>query len=148
MEIIAKRALDRQRLRARDQRWNWLGHILRMDKRRTVRQVLLQCFKPTAESLWWCSGPKTSTRLLKIAKNRIEWKNLRPSKRCWPHNGGMQNTIQYNTIQYRPNVSQTNGDQTSDNYNDYAGQAMARCPKSHAKARIDERLGGTTPILL
>ncbi len=29
-------------LRARDQRWNWLGHIPRMDERRTVRQVLLQ----------------------------------------------------------------------------------------------------------
>ncbi len=29
-------------LRARDQRWNWLGHILRMDERRTVRQALLQ----------------------------------------------------------------------------------------------------------
>ncbi len=29
-------------LRTRDLRWNWLGHILPMDERRTVRQVLLK----------------------------------------------------------------------------------------------------------
>ncbi len=38
-------------LRTRDVRWNWLGHILRMDDRRTVRQVLLNCVKPTQESI-------------------------------------------------------------------------------------------------
>ncbi len=36
-------------LRTRDLRWNWLGHILRIDERRTVRQVLLNCVKPTQE---------------------------------------------------------------------------------------------------
>ncbi len=39
-------------LRARDQRWNWLGHILLLDESRTVRQVLLQCVTPTPESLF------------------------------------------------------------------------------------------------
>ncbi len=32
---------------------NWLGHTLRMDERRTEREVLLQCVKSTAESLFW-----------------------------------------------------------------------------------------------
>ncbi len=38
-------------LRTRDLRWNWLGHILRMEERQTVRQVLLNCVKPTQESI-------------------------------------------------------------------------------------------------
>ena len=69
-------------LRARDQRWNWLGHILRMNERRTVRQVLLHCVKPTAESLFSDVPDLNIDKALKIAMNRIEWKNLRPSKRC------------------------------------------------------------------
>ncbi len=36
---------------ARDLRWNWLGHILRTDEQRLVRQVLLNCVKPIAESV-------------------------------------------------------------------------------------------------
>ncbi len=69
-------------LRARDQRWNWLGHILRMDERRTVRQVLLQCVQPTAESFFGEVPDLNIDKAFQIAKNRIEWKNLRPSKRC------------------------------------------------------------------
>ncbi len=38
-------------MRARDQRWNWLGHILRMEVHRLTRQVLLQCVIPTPESI-------------------------------------------------------------------------------------------------
>ncbi len=38
-------------MRARDQSWNWLGHILRMEGHRLTRQVLLQCVKATPESI-------------------------------------------------------------------------------------------------
>ncbi len=34
---------------ARDQRWNWLGHILRMEGHWLTRQVLLKCVKLTPE---------------------------------------------------------------------------------------------------
>ncbi len=49
-------------MRARDQRWNWLGHILRMEGHRLTRQVLLQCVKPTPEYIPWCraSSDKSS----------------------------------------------------------------------------------------
>ncbi len=53
-----------------------------MDGRRTARQVLLQCVKPTAESLFGVVPDLNIDKALIIAKNRIEWKNLRPSKRC------------------------------------------------------------------
>ncbi len=33
-----------QQFKARDKRWSWLGHVLRMH--RLVRQVLLNCVKP------------------------------------------------------------------------------------------------------
>ncbi len=39
-------------IRARDQRWNWLGHILRMDEDRLTRRILLECVPPTPESLY------------------------------------------------------------------------------------------------
>ncbi len=38
-------------MRARHQRWNWLGRILRMKERRLARQALQQCVKPRPESL-------------------------------------------------------------------------------------------------
>ncbi len=38
-------------MRARDQRWNWLGHILRMEGHCLTRQFLLQCVKQTPESI-------------------------------------------------------------------------------------------------
>ncbi len=33
----------------RDRRWNWLGHMLRMDEDRLVRKVLLDFVKPEKE---------------------------------------------------------------------------------------------------
>ncbi len=37
---------------ARDRRWSWLGHVLRMPEHRLVRQVLLNCGKHTHETLF------------------------------------------------------------------------------------------------
>ncbi len=39
-------------MKARNRRWSWLGHVLRMPEHRLVRQVLLNCVKPTHETLF------------------------------------------------------------------------------------------------
>ncbi len=66
-------------MRARDQRWNWLGHILRMERHRLTR---LQCIKPTPESILGdVSGPEIQAEI-NTAKERVEWKKNRPSRRC------------------------------------------------------------------
>ncbi len=51
IEVARKPSLDVLK-RARDQRRNWLGHILRMEEHRLVRRVLLLCVKPTPESIF------------------------------------------------------------------------------------------------
>ncbi len=38
-------------MRAREQRWNRMGQILRIEGHRLTRQVLLQCVKRTPESI-------------------------------------------------------------------------------------------------
>ncbi len=37
-------------MRATDRRWNWLGHIRRLEQHRIIRQVLLSCVRPTPDS--------------------------------------------------------------------------------------------------
>ncbi len=54
---------------------------------------LLQCVKPAAESRFGDIPDLNIDRALKMAKVRIEWRSLRPSKLCKPHKGGMQNRI-------------------------------------------------------
>ncbi len=61
---------------------NWLGHILRMDERRTVRQILLNCVKPTPVSIFGGLIDIGVNEAISLAKDRIEWKKNRPSKRC------------------------------------------------------------------
>ncbi len=39
-------------MKARDRRWSRLGHVLRMPEHRLVRQVLLNCVRPTHETLF------------------------------------------------------------------------------------------------
>ncbi len=39
-------------MKALDGRWSWLGHVLRMPEHRLVRQVMLNCVKPTHETLF------------------------------------------------------------------------------------------------
>ncbi len=68
-------------MRARDQRWNWLGHILPMDEDCPTRRVLLECVPPTPESLYGDVPKLDIAAATKIAKDRIGWKKLRPSKR-------------------------------------------------------------------
>ncbi len=61
-------------MRARDQRWNWLGHIVRMEGHRLTRQVLLQCAKPTPESILGDISGLETQAAINIAKERVEWK--------------------------------------------------------------------------
>ncbi len=69
-------------MRASDQRWNWVGHILRMDEDLLTRSVLFECVPPTPESLYGDVPNLDIATASKIAKDRTEWKKLRPSKRC------------------------------------------------------------------
>ncbi len=62
-------------LHDRDLRWNCLGHILRMDERRTVRRVLLICAKPTQESILRDLNKKDVNTVISLARDRIEWKS-------------------------------------------------------------------------
>ncbi len=65
-------------LRARDLQWNWLWHILRMDDRQTVRQVLLTWVKPTPESVAGDLIDSNIKTVKDLAKDRIEWKRICP----------------------------------------------------------------------
>ncbi len=69
-------------MRARDRRWNWLGHILRLEEHRVIRRVLMNCVKPTTDSLFGDVPDLDSGKAAEIAKDREEWKSLRPSKCC------------------------------------------------------------------
>ncbi len=73
----------------RDRRWSWLGHVLRMPEHRLVRQVLLNCVKPTHEKLF-ADVPKLSIEnATKMSKDRKLWSSNRPSPRCKPLSGGV-----------------------------------------------------------
>ncbi len=49
---------------------------------RTVRQVLLNWVKPTQESILGDLNGKDVNTAISLARDRIEWKKLRPSNRC------------------------------------------------------------------
>ncbi len=69
-------------MRARDGRWNWLGHILRLEEHREIRQVLMNCDRPTPDSPFGDVPDLDNRKAAEIAKDREKWKSLRPSKRC------------------------------------------------------------------
>ncbi len=71
-------------MNARDRRWSWLGHVLRIPEHRLVRQVLLNCVKPAllADVLNLCIENAT-----KMSKDRKLWSCDRPSLRCRPLSG-------------------------------------------------------------
>ncbi len=48
----------------------------------TTRRVLLESVPPTPESLYGDVPNLDIATATKIAKEKIEWKKLRPSKRC------------------------------------------------------------------
>ncbi len=59
-------------MRARDQRWNWLGHILGMEGHRLTRQVLLQGVTPTPESILGDVSGLEIQAAINLAKERVE----------------------------------------------------------------------------
>ncbi len=69
-------------MRARERRWNRLGHILRMEEHRVIRRVLMNCDKPTPGSLFGDVPDLDSGKAAEIAKDWEKWKSLWPSKRC------------------------------------------------------------------
>ncbi len=69
-------------MRARDRRWNWLGHIHCLEEHRAIRRVRMNCVRPTPDSLFGDVLDLDSRKAAEIAKDREKWKSLRPSKRC------------------------------------------------------------------
>ncbi len=60
----------RQRRRMWYRRWSWLGHVLRMPEHRLVRQVLLNCVKPTQETLFADVPNLSIEKPTKMSKDR------------------------------------------------------------------------------
>ncbi len=81
-EALGGTAVAYKIIRARDVRWNWLGHVLRMEEHRLVRQVLLTCVKHTSVSILADIPSRDIRAAIRIAADRVEWKRLRPSRRC------------------------------------------------------------------
>ncbi len=69
-------------MRAGDRRWNWLGHILRLEQHRIIQQVLLVCARPTPDSLFGDVPEPDPRKAAEIPNDRETWKRLRPSQRC------------------------------------------------------------------
>ncbi len=76
-------------MKARDRRWSWLGRVLRMPEHRLVRQVLLNCAKPTHKSLFADVPNLSIESATKMAKDRKLWSSNRPSLRYQPLSGGV-----------------------------------------------------------
>ncbi len=57
-------------VRAGDRRWNWLGHILRLEEHREIRRVLMNCVWPTPDSLFGDVPDLYSRKAAEIAKDR------------------------------------------------------------------------------
>ncbi len=77
-------------MQARDRRWSWLGHILRLEEHRVIRRVLMNCVRTTPDSLFGDVPDLDSRKAAEIAKDIGKSKSLRPSKRCQPLHGEMQ----------------------------------------------------------
>ncbi len=76
-------------MKARDRKWNWLGHVLRKPEHRVVRQVLLNCVKPTHETLFADVPNLSIENATKMSKDRKLWSSNRLSLRCQPLSGGV-----------------------------------------------------------
>ncbi len=61
-------------MRARDQRWNYLVHILRIEEHRVTPQVLFQCVKQALESLFGDVPDLDVYAAINLATNRVEGK--------------------------------------------------------------------------
>ncbi len=61
--------------RARDRRWNRIGHILRLEKHRVIRRVLMNCARPNPNSLFGDALHLDSRKAAEIAKEREKEKS-------------------------------------------------------------------------
>ncbi len=64
-------------------KWNWLGHILRLEEHRVMRQVHMKWVRPTPDSLFDGALDVDVRKASEIATDREKWKSLRPSKVCF-----------------------------------------------------------------
>ncbi len=65
-------------LQARNRRWYWLGNVLRMPEHRLVRRVLLNCVKPTHETLFADIPNLNFDYAIRIPEDRKLWRSSRP----------------------------------------------------------------------
>ncbi len=65
-------------------KWSWLGLVLRMPEHRLVRQVLLNCVRPTHETLFADVLNLSIENATKMSKDRKLWSSNRPSLRWQP----------------------------------------------------------------
>ncbi len=65
----------------RDQLWNFLGHVLRIEEHRVTREVLLHCVTPAPESLFGDVSGLDVCTAINLAMNRAEWKDNRSCRR-------------------------------------------------------------------
>ncbi len=60
-------------MRARDRRWKWLGHILRLEAQAVIRKVLMNCIRPTPDSPFGDVPHLDSRKAVEFAANRGTW---------------------------------------------------------------------------
>ncbi len=76
-------------MKARDRRWSWLEHVLRMPEHRLARPVLLNCVKPTHKTLLADVPNLSIENATKMSKDGKLWSSNRPSLRCKSLSGGV-----------------------------------------------------------
>ncbi len=84
IEEEARNPTEKRIDEARDRRWSWLGHFFRMLEHRLVRQVLLNCVRPTHETRFADEPNLSIENATKMSKDRKLWSSNRPSLRYQP----------------------------------------------------------------
>ncbi len=69
-------------IRARDRRWNWLGHILRLEEHRVIRRVLMNCVRVTPDSLFGDVPDLNNREAAEITRGQGKVEKPQASKRC------------------------------------------------------------------
>ncbi len=54
---------------------NWLGHLLHLEEHRVRRRVLMNCVRPTPDSLFGDVPDLDGRNAAEIAKEREKWKS-------------------------------------------------------------------------
>ncbi len=64
-------------MRAKDGPWNSLGHILRLEEHQIIQEVLMNCVRPTPDSLFGDTPDRDNRKASEITTDREKWKKSR-----------------------------------------------------------------------